>query len=157
MAISLLPTKLHIARTKGQLTPRSRLLEPLNRAVHYKLILLSASAGYGKSTLLSQWVAQRNLPVAWLSLDKEDNEPRHFLIYLINAFRTCHHDFGQSSLELLTGPQQPEFLALITGLIHEMSYLPGEIVLVLDDYQLIEEMAIHEAMTLLLNHLPAQL
>jgi LuxR family transcriptional regulator, maltose regulon positive regulatory protein len=147
MAISLLPTKLHISPAKARLVPRPQLLDQLNRIGDYKLLLISASAGYGKSTLLSQWIEQSSLAVAWLSLDKGDNEPGRFLAYMINALRTLKAELGQNILELLASPQQPDMLALLAAFLQEMSTLRDEIVLVLDDYQLIEEKLIHEAIS----------
>jgi LuxR family maltose regulon positive regulatory protein len=94
MAISLLPTKLHISRAKTRLVPRPRLLDQLNHIGDYKLSLISASAGYGKSTLLNQWIEQSPLPVAWLSLDKGDNDPGRFLAYMINALRVLKAELG---------------------------------------------------------------
>jgi LuxR family transcriptional regulator, maltose regulon positive regulatory protein len=157
MAVNILPTKLHISRAKTRLVSRPHLLGQLNRIGDYKLILISASAGYGKSTLLSQWVEQSSLDIAWLSLDKGDNDPGRFLAYMINALRTLKAELGQGILELLASPQQPDILALMAGFLQEMRELTGEIVLVLDDYQLIEEKMIHDTITLLLNHLPAHL
>jgi LuxR family maltose regulon positive regulatory protein len=107
--------------------------------------------------LLSQWVEQSPLAIAWLALDQGDNDPGRFLSYLVNAFRPLQSEFGEDTLTLLASPQQPDILALMTGLINDMSALPRETALVLDDYQLIEAAAIHEAISLLLDHLPPRL
>src|SRR5688500_12286896 len=125
MTIGLLPTKLHISRTKSRLVPRPHLLAQLNRISDYKLLLISASAGYGKSTLLSQWIEQSPLAIAWLSLDKGDNNPGRFLAYMINTLRVLKAELGQNTLELLASPQQPDILALMVGFLQEMGDLTG--------------------------------
>ncbi|NIW44503.1 MAG: LuxR family transcriptional regulator, partial [Gammaproteobacteria bacterium] len=104
MSAPLLLTKLYIPRSKPKLVPRPHLLARLNSITDYKLTLISASAGYGKSTLLSQWVEQTDLAVAWISLDDSDNEPEQFLSYFIKALQTIKNDIGEVALELLQLP-----------------------------------------------------
>ncbi len=161
----LLQTKLHIPPIRSGLVSRPRLIEQLNAgltmqgAFSRKLTLVSAPAGFGKTTLLSEWVhamAGRTpaVAVAWLSLDEEDNDPARFLSYLITALRTIEPDIGKGTVSALQSPQPPSTEALLTGLVNEVAAFPHGIVLVLDDYHLIEMHQIHDALTFLLRHLP---
>lgn len=154
MSAPIVLTKLHIPRTKPKLVSRPHLLALLNSITDYKLTLISASAGYGKSTLLGQWVEQTELAVAWVSLDDSDNEPEQFLSYIITALQTVKDDIGEVALELLKLPQPPGVTSIMTGLINDLRTILNEFALVLDDYHLIDNQTIHEAISLLVNHLP---
>jgi LuxR family maltose regulon positive regulatory protein len=153
----LLTTKLYIPPTRLQLVPRPRLIERLNEGLHRKLTLISAPAGYGKTTLVSEWVAGCERPAAWLSLDDGDNDPIRFLTYLVAALQTITANIGKGVLGVLQSPQPPPTEAVLTPLINEIATIPDRIILVLDDYHLIETQPIHDALIYLLDHLPPQL
>jgi LuxR family maltose regulon positive regulatory protein len=158
----LLQTKLHIPPIRPELVSRPRLIERLNDGLHRKLTLISAPAGYGKTTLVSEWVAscerlEPKVRAAWLSLDEGDNDPTRFLAYLVAALQTIAASIGKGVLAVLKSPQPPPTDALLTTLINEIAAIPDRIVLVLDDYHLIEARSIHDALTFLLQRLPPQI
>jgi LuxR family maltose regulon positive regulatory protein len=155
-ANSLLSTKLFIpqARQLQDVLPRLRLVEQLQMGLTRKLTLISAPAGFGKTTLLTQWIPQSERCVSWLSLDEADNDLTRFLTYFIAALQTLKADFGQAFLVALQAPQLPPIESLITALINEIVQTLGEFALVLDDYHLIQLEAIHTAIAFLLNNLP---
>jgi LuxR family maltose regulon positive regulatory protein len=142
--------------------PRAHLIERLNAGLGRKLTLVSAPAGFGKTTLVSEWVhalGKAALPnaVVWLSLDESDNDPARFLTYLITALQTIESDVGKGVLIALQSPQPPSTEAILIPLINEISAIPGRIVLVLDDYHLIQDRSIHDALAFLLRRLPSQM
>ena len=157
MATPLLQTKLYIPPPRPNLVPRPRLLERLNAGLRGKFTLISAPAGFGKTTLLSEWIDSCERPVAWLSLDEGDNDPARFLTYLVAALQTIEATVGKGALSLLQAPQPPPTEAVLTPLINEIAALPDGFVLVLDDYHLIERQSIHDALTFLLDHMPPQM
>ncbi|HLG60452.1 MAG TPA: LuxR C-terminal-related transcriptional regulator [Ktedonosporobacter sp.] len=149
----LLASRLRPPPLQAALIPRERLHTLLDASLAYRLTLLSAPAGCGKTTLLAQWLACRRLPVAWLTLEREQNEPQRFLAYLIGALQRVHPDLSAS---ILTGVQEGQ-VALSEGivlLLNELAASPTQIILVLDNYHLIEQQCIHHALKLLLAHLP---
>ncbi len=158
MATSILATKLYIPALQTQHVPRPTLLQRLNegRQAGRKLSLVAAPAGFGKSTLLSEWVAQSQCPAAWLSLDEHDNDLARFLTYLAAALRSINPDIGAEALELLQArqPLPPDFI--LTTLINDIANTTQRAILVLDDYHLIETQPVHAALTFLLEHLPRQ-
>ncbi len=103
----MLLTKLHIPQAGNNVVHRSELFEKLKSGLSKKLILVSAPAGYGKTTLLSDWINQNKITSAWLSLDNGDNDPAVFLSYVISGIQSIHADFGQSALRLLNSPNSP--------------------------------------------------
>jgi ATP/maltotriose-dependent transcriptional regulator MalT len=154
----LLATKLHPPRLRTQLVPRFHLVERLQHGMAGALTLVSAPAGFGKTTLLSQWLSSTRTPVAWLSLEPEDNEPTRFLTYLIAALQTLDPLLGASSLALLAPPQPADLQMVLTVLANDLMRGPGEdFALVLDDYHVVEAPTIHQALTYLVEHLPPQL
>ncbi len=199
MSTPILTTKLYIPPTRPELVPRPRLIERLNEGLGQnqgfgrKLTLISAPAGFGKTTLISEWVdnlrftsddysprseTERDLRldtakesqivnrkskivnrIAWLSLDEGDNDPARFLAYFVAALQTIEANIGKGALSALhaTQPQPPPAETLLTSLINEIAAIPDRIVLVLDDYHLIESQPIHQALTFLLDHLPPQM
>ncbi len=157
MSTPVLATKLYIPPAPPRVVRRLRLVERLNEGLHRKLTLISAPAGFGKTTLVSEWVAGCGLPVAWLSLDQADNDPARFLIYLIAALRTVAPDIGEGVLGVLQSPQPPPTEAILTALLNEIDSMPDNFVLVLDDYHLIDAKPVDDALTFLLEHLPPQL
>jgi ATP/maltotriose-dependent transcriptional regulator MalT len=154
----LLATKLHVLRPSTHLVPRAHLVERLQQVVACALTLVSAPAGFGKTTLLTQWIAQSELPVAWLSLEAEDNDPARFLSYLIAALQTLDAQLGTTALTLLHTPQPPSPEAVLSVLVSELTSSGIiEFALVLDDYHVISAESIQRGMTFLLEHLPPQM
>jgi LuxR family maltose regulon positive regulatory protein len=173
---SLLQTKLYIPPIRRELVSRPRLVERLNAGLNGSLTLVSAPAGFGKTTLVSEWVdhlrsasaheGQSGCAVAWLSLDESDNDPTRFLVYLIAALQTIGPRqesateqkpvgvIGQGALDALQSPQPSPPETILTSLINEITAFPDRILLVLDDYHLIEAQPIHDGLTFLLEHLP---
>ncbi len=154
----LLATKLHLPRPRAQLVPRSHLVERLQQGVAGALTLVSAPAGFGKTTLLAQWQASTRAPVAWLSLEPEDNESMRFLTYLIAALQTLDPHLGARAHALLGLPQPAEPETVLALLVNDLIHWQGEdFVLVLDDYHVITAAPIHRALTHLVEHLPPQM
>jgi LuxR family maltose regulon positive regulatory protein len=153
----LLTTKLYIPPVRPELVPRPRLVERLNAGLDGKLTLISAPAGFGKTTLLSEWAAGCGRPVAWVSLDEGDNDPARFLAYFVGALQTIEASIGEGVLSAFQTPQPPPMETVLTLLINEVAATPDPFALVLDDYHVIEAEAIHEALTFLLDHLPWQM
>jgi LuxR family maltose regulon positive regulatory protein len=133
------------------------LLERLNEGLHGKLTLICASAGFGKTTLVSTWLARSPRPVAWLSLDNQENHPTRFLIYLIAALQTIATNLGESILDLLQSSQPPPPAAVLAALLNEIAALPDPFVLVLDDYHTIDARAVDKTLAALVEHQPPQM
>ena len=157
MPTPILATKLHIPAPRSKVVLRSRLIERLNEGLHSKLTLISAPAGFGKTTLVSEWVAGCERSAAWLSLDQGDNDPTRFLIYVVAALRTIEANIGKRVLGMLQSPQPPPAESILTALLNEIASLPRDIVLVLDDYHVIDSKPIDFALTYLIEHLPPQM
>jgi LuxR family transcriptional regulator, maltose regulon positive regulatory protein len=154
----LLFTKLHVPRPRAQLVPRSHLTLRLHQGMECALTLVSAPAGFGKTTLLAQWLAESSRPVAWLSLEPEDNEPMRFLSYLIAAFQTLDPHIGTTALSLLHTPQTTPPETILTLLINELERREGgAYILILDDYHVITAEPLHRALRFLLEHLPPRM
>ncbi len=160
MPIALLETKLYVPRSRRGLVLRARLSERLDRGTASKLVLVSAPAGFGKTTLLTEWLAARpatpadERSAAWLSLDRGDNDPASFWAYVIAALRTVAPGMGESALGLLEAAQPPPIETVLITLLNDLGAADGEIVLVLDDYHVIDASDVHDGMTFLLDHLP---
>jgi LuxR family maltose regulon positive regulatory protein len=157
METPLLQTKLYIPPLRPEFVARPRLIERLNEGLHRKLTLISAPAGSGKTTLVSDWLHQNKVPTAWLSLDEGDNDPTRFLAYLIAALQTIAPNLGDGFLALLQSPQPPPTELMLTALLNEITTIPDNLVLVLDDYHVIEAEPVDQALTFLLDNLPSQL
>ena len=164
MSENLLKTKLHIPQTRSaELIPRPRLFEQLNEGVCRQLTLVAAPAGSGKTTLVSDWLRQIEGAAAWLSLDQADNDLTRFWTYLIAGLQTVQPGLGQMALAALQnlgfGNVDTASLVenLLTNLINDIATLSGQLILVLDDYHLIEALEIHQSLNFLLTHLPASL
>jgi len=159
----LLQTKLYIPPVRPGLITRPHLIERLNAGLDRKLALISAPAGFGKTTLMAEWVAECSVPVAWLSLDEEDNDPTRFWNYVIGAFQTVEAPpnatgyLGEAALTALQSLQPPPIEALLSTLINGISGFPGSLVLLLDDYHVITAHSIHQALGFFLDHLPPQM
>ncbi len=157
MPAPILATKLYIPPPRPKAVLRPHLLARLNEGLHGKLILVSAPAGFGKTTLVGEWVATRNQPVAWLSLDEADGEPTRFLTYLVAALQTIAPTIGETLLGALHSPQPPPLDTLLTALLNELTSLSDPSILVLDDYHVVDAQPIDHALTFLLEHLPPQM
>lgn len=159
MAETLLRTKLYVPPLRPNLVPRPRLIERLNQSLQpgHKLTLVSAPAGSGKTTLVSNWIQQLDVPAAWLSLDEGDNEPTRFVYYLFAALQEAHFELGESVLALLHSPQPPPLETLLTLLINDLTTSANQMIVVFDDYHVIRELEIHTAMSFLLDNQPPQL
>src|SRR5215469_13710754 len=156
--LPLLATKLYVPHPHARLVSRPQLAERLQEGVEDALTLISAPAGFGKTTLLAQWLAQSGIPVAWLSLEAEDNDPTRFLSYVIAALQTLDAQLGTTALAPLRTPQPPAPEAVLAVLISDVtSRDAAEFALVLDDYHVISAESIQRGMTFLLEHLPPQL
>jgi LuxR family maltose regulon positive regulatory protein len=150
----LVATKLFIPKTRTSLVPRPRLTQILNQAPAHKLALISAPAGFGKTTAISEWIPQSQHCVAWLSLDAGDNDPARFWSYLIAALQTLDAGIGELAASLLESLQPVPLESVITTLVNEIDAFPDAFLLVLDDYHVIESQAIHDSLSFLLGHLP---
>lgn len=160
----LLQTKLIMPRQRLNVVARERLLNRLNTAVapdgHIspKLTLINGPAGYGKTTLAIQWVCQLNFPIAWLSIDGGDNDEARFLAYLFSAVGSVQEEIGESALARLTTTYiYNDTEAILTAFLNDLAVSDQPLVLVIDDYHLIENVDIHKAMTYILEHMPLQL
>jgi len=164
MLDQILTTKLYIPPVRPSRVSRPRLLQRLDGGVAMgcKLTLVSASAGFGKTTLVSDWIAGCGRPVAWLSLDEGDNDPTRFLAYVVAALQTLALSedegiapkIGAGVLAAIQSPQPPSAESLLTALLNEIVALPDNFILVLDDYHVIDSPPVDEALTFLLEHLP---
>src|SRR5918994_5062300 len=153
----LVSTRLRPPEARTNLVARPRLTAMLQREAGRKLTLVSAPAGFGKTTLLVEWLRSRAPgagSVAWLSLEEGDNDPARLLSYLVAALRSISGEIGEGVLSSLRSPEPPQLGALTAALINEISSLSTEITLVLDDYHLIDSEAVHGVISFLLEHLP---
>jgi LuxR family maltose regulon positive regulatory protein len=185
--IEILQTKFYIPSVRSDLVPRLQLIDRLSQGLKlgHKLTLVSAPAGFGKTTLLSEWlaglravtankhhienlqlimssVAASEIPhrLAWLSLDEGDNDPVRFLTYLVTALNQAEgieSDIGKGALGMLQSPQPPPVESILTSLINDIAASPDSIILVLDDYHLIDSLPVDNVLTFILEHLPAQM
>jgi LuxR family transcriptional regulator, maltose regulon positive regulatory protein len=159
----LLQTKLFVPRSRRGLVPRPRLTERLDRGAASKLMILSAPAGFGKTTLLAEWLTAgsatptNDRSAAWLSLDQGDDDPATFWTYVIAALQTVAPGVGADTLTLLQEPQPPPIQTVVTTLLNDLGAIADDVVLVLDDYQVIDERDVQDGMAFLLDHLPPQL
>ena len=160
MPALLLETKLYVPRSRRGLVPRPRLSERLDRGTASKLTLVSAPAGFGKTTLVTEWLAAgpaapaNERLAAWLSLDRADNDPGSFWTYVIAALRTVASEVGETALTLLQATQPPPIETVLTALLNDLGTTAGDIVLVLDDYHVIDASDVQDGMAFLLDHLP---
>jgi LuxR family maltose regulon positive regulatory protein len=185
--LTLLTTKLYVPPPRTNLVARPRLVQRLQTGLAGKLTLIAAPAGFGKTTLVSEWIADcrptlskaeglqiadytkqdlrlrpllsnlQSLGIAWVSLDAEDNDATRFWSYVIAGFQSIAPTVGATALVLLQSLQPPSAEVILTTLLNDLSVLAAEVVLVLDDYHLIETPAIHNALAFLLDHLPPYL
>lgn len=159
MSTPILATKLYVPPPRRNVIPRPRLIERLNEGLHRRLTLIAAPAGFGKSTLVSAWVAScaqldPKVHAAWLSLDESDNDPTRFLMYLVAALQTYAPYIGNEILPLLQSSQPPPTESLLTALLNEITHISERVIFILDDYHLIDAKPIDDALTFLVEHLP---
>ncbi|MBK9711308.1 MAG: tetratricopeptide repeat protein [Kouleothrix sp.] len=179
MPTPILATKLYIPPPRPKAVQRPRLIERLDEGLHRKLTLISAPAGFGKTTLVSEWVSERMKDeggsakeeatlhrssfivhpskVAWLSLDDRDSDPTRFLTYLVAALQTIAATVGAGVLTVLQSPQPPPTESILTALLNDITTVPNHFALVLDDYHVIDAKPVDAAVTFLLEHLPPQM
>ena len=165
MSETLLTTKLYIPRSRQELVHRPRLREKLDHGAQRKLVLISAPAGFGKTTLVTEWLnhialsaeekKNFNYKIAWLSLDERDNDPVRFLSYFIGALNQIEgENIGKEAMDILKSSPSPPMEDILTNLTNEIASVQDEILFVLDDYHLIENNSIHESLSVFLEHLP---
>lgn len=152
--MQVLTTKLYAPPHRAELVSRPRLLERMEEGAQRKLTLLSAPAGFGKTTVVSEWVAQTGNAAAWLSLDADDSDPTRFLAHLVAALQTTEPHLGEGVRAALQAPQSPPTPWLLTELLNDISALSTDVVLVLDDYHAVDDEAVDEALRYLIDHLP---
>ncbi|MGH2561162.1 MAG: ABC transporter substrate-binding protein, partial [Thermomicrobiales bacterium] len=158
MEAALLATKVRIPPRTHHLVRRPRLVDALERDVpHHKLVLISAPAGYGKTTLLAEWAHDSRVPVAWLSLGEEDDDRERFLRYLLTAWEQVLPGLRERPAGLLLGGMSPDIDAVLSAFINAANDVADHTVFVLDDYHLIADPSIHQALNFLLDHLPPAL
>ena len=140
MSDALLLTKLYIPPPRSNLVLRPRLVDQLNKGLSSgrKLTLISAPAGFGKTTLVSEWIASCEKSIAWLSLDEGDGDPHRFLSYLISALQTTASNIGKSALAALQSPEPPSAESILTALLNEITTIQEDFILFLDDYHAID-------------------
>ena len=153
----MLLTKLHIPPVNQNIVFRPKLYDKLNIGLTRKLILISAPAGFGKTTLLSDWINQQNIQTAWFSIDKADNDPSEFLNYIISGIQNIHKEFGQSALKLLNSPNKPSVESIVSLLINEILDINQNFLLVLDDFHLITSSEVLKSVSYLLEHIPGNI
>lgn len=157
MTAPLLNTKLFKPTTGPQTINRVRLTDKLNAGLKSRVILISAPAGFGKTTLISAWADQLKIKSAWFSIDTGDNDPNRFFTYCLASLQNINPDFGKPTSSLLQSPQAPSLDLIIANFINDVAASLGETVLILDDFHLIESKEIHTVMDYLVENLPANL
>lgn len=151
----IVSTKLHIPHVRSSLVSRPRLMRKLNEGMDAKLTLVSAQAGYGKTTALSEWAKQCDALVAWISLDKQDNDWTKLWSYVIASIQEKVPGFGLTVEPLLPSGPSASLETVIPALLNELNQITGKLVIIIDDYHVIELPAIHQSMLYLLEHLPS--
>jgi len=157
MTYPILSTKLFIPPLRVDQLSRPRLVEKLNEGSVYPLTLISASAGSGKTTILTEWIAQNNHPTAWVSLDSGDNDPALFLTYLILALRTIQENFAEDIFSTMQSAQAESFEETLINLINAMAEITQDSSIILDDFHTITDQRTNELVTFLVENLPPQI
>ncbi|RPJ19725.1 MAG: hypothetical protein EHM33_29830, partial [Chloroflexi bacterium] len=153
----LLLTKLMPPRLPSAVVQRAELLGRLDISLTKKVSLVTAPTGFGKTTLVRMWIANRDFSYAWITLDENDNDATRFWTYVCSALRTVDHSLGKTTLSMLMTSQPPSFESLLTPLINDLTRLKKSCVLVLDDYQAIKSTEINKGISFLIQHLPEAL
>ena len=154
---TILKTKLFIPPLREGTISRPKLIELVNKNIKKKVMLVSAPAGFGKSTLLAEWVAQSKLPVAWISLDQSENDPISFLTYLISSIQSIYEGLGDAILGVLRSPTSPPVSNLLNAWINEISEHAGEFILILDDFHHIKDQGVIDLICNLTDYQPVQM
>jgi len=157
---SLIATKLYVPPARVNLVDRQRLLNKLNAALKYSLVLVSAPAGFGKTTLVSEWIRhieQKGISTAWLSLDEQDNDSARFWEYFISAMQTSKPMIGKTAMSFLNSNEKPDIDAIVTMVINDLTTIPMDFTLVLEDYHCINDQEIHRSLNFLLERLPPRM
>ncbi len=157
MTTPILATKLYIPPARPETVARLRLIDQLNAGIQRKLTLISAPAGFGKTTLVSEWLAGLERPFAWLSLDESDSDLPRFLTYVIAALQTVFPAIGGDVMAMLQSSPSLPIETSLTTLLNEIAGVSDNFLLVLDDYHMVDAPAVDDALTFLLDHLPPQM
>ena len=159
MVFSILSTKLFIPTIQPDVIHRPNLIEQVTAGLNagHSLTLVSAPAGYGKTTVLAEWISTYQGQVAWLSLDEQDNNELRFWKYFVTALQTASPSSGQQSLQILESAQDIDPHNFLTELVNDVAELDYKIIIVLDDYHVISNQAIHSGLIFLIEHLPPSL
>jgi LuxR family maltose regulon positive regulatory protein len=157
MSMQILATKLYVPVLRPGSVRRPRLVDRLNPGTYGKLTLISAPAGFGKTTLVTEWIADHAQPVAWLALDEGDSDPIRFLTYVVAAMQTIAPEMGAGLLNLLQAPQPPPIETLLTPLLNALAALPHDFVLVLDDYHVLDSTEIDSVLAYVMDNQPPQM
>lgn len=159
MTAPILATKLYAPPPRPRLIFRPRLIEQLNEGLRssHRLTLISAPAGFGKTTLISEWVSGCERPIAWLSLDEGDNDSTRFLTYFITALQSIAQNVGAEIMSMLQSSQPASIESILASLLNEITTIPDDFILVLDDYHMVDSKTVDNALTFLLEHLPPQM
>jgi LuxR family maltose regulon positive regulatory protein len=150
----ILKTKLFIPRLNQSSIIRDQLIERIHEGVKSPIVLLSAPAGYGKTTLLVEWVASSDLPIGWYSLDNTDNDPNQFLAYLISTITEIHDGVGQNCLRILQNSPSVSAQSILTLFLKDLESIYENVVIILDDYHSITSQSVHELFLYLIEHQP---
>lgn len=153
----MLLTKLYIPSPGKNLIQRLNLFNKLNEGLNRKLILISAPAGFGKTTLISDWINQYKILTAWVSLDKGDGDPVEFLSYIISSIQTISAEFGQSAMTLLKSPDKPNYKFITDLILNDMHQIREEILVVLDDFHSVDTSEINKIIAVLLERIPGNI
>ncbi|MAS33655.1 MAG: helix-turn-helix transcriptional regulator [Anaerolineaceae bacterium] len=157
MSTQVLATKLYMPTPRPGMVLRPHLIERLNAGLQGKLTLISAPAGFGKTTLTAEWISGGDHPAAWLSLDERDSDPVRFLTYIVTALKTIEPLSGTDILNLLESPQPPPLDALLIPLLNDITTMANDFVLVLDDYHVLESQEIDSGLAFLIDNQPPQM
>ena len=157
MKSPIIATKLFKPLLRPEVIHRPHLTARLDEGRQRKLTLISAPAGFGKTTLISEWIAGSGRTVAWLSLDSEDNNLVRFLIYLVSSLQTISINIGDKLLDMIESPQPPSPEFVMTNLLNDISTIPDHFFLIMDDYHVIDSKPVNDALVFLLEHLPQQM
>ena len=154
MSDPLLSTKFYIPPLRSEVVPRQRLVDKLNAGLQGKLTLISAPAGFGKTTLLSACSQDCTKPFAWVSLDQGDDDPTRFLQYFVAAIQRINPEFGDEALLSLQSTQNPDYQHLLTNLLNEIMQFEDTFAIVLDDYHLISATVIQDLLIFCMENMP---
>ena len=154
LALPLLRTKLNPPARQPHIIPRPRLIQLLNEGLKSKLILISAPPGYGKTSLLGDWIQNSSLKTAWYAIDENDKNPLFFLTYTISSLQNINPSIGNAAITSLQSPHPPPMESILTSLINDIVQVRHDVIFVLDDYHLIDTPPIQALLGFLIEHLP---